>query len=153
MLITKSYQASILVIIGGYLSGQIAGNLNLYVKELRRLYPKAIIPPDYVFPIVWTILYYLYGRFLYFVWVSTFLKRNLIFGLGIAGLVLNYLWTPIFLKNRKLALIIICLQILITIITLYYLKQEIDTHKLKLINGIYLSWLTFALLLNYQVTR
>lgn len=153
MIIKYPYQASVLVIIGGYLSGQLVGDLRAYVKTLRNLYPSAIIPPDYVFPIVWTILYYLYGRFLFFSIIGSFINKKKIIALGLIGLGLNYLWTPLFLKNKKIALIIICLQILITIVTIFLLKKEDNQHHLTLINFVYLCWLSFALLLNFQVTR
>ena len=130
------------VIFLGYYTGISSGDLKQYVDTLRIKYKNAIIPSNFVFPIVWSILYYFYGYFMYKVW-----NEKLLNFLSIFGLILNYLWTFFFLKNRFTSLLIIILQVIVAIITI----SNLTSNFLKLFQLVYLSWLIFALILNYQV--
>ena len=62
--LTKEWQYQLLVITGGYISGILKGNLASLTTLLRSQYPYAWIPPNYIFPKVWTILYFFYGSLL-----------------------------------------------------------------------------------------
>jgi tryptophan-rich sensory protein len=136
------------VILLGYLSGTIAGDLKSFVDQLRLQYPKANIPANFVFPIVWGVLYYLYGYFIYKIWKDE--KGSFVKFFTIFGLFINYLWTIFFFLNRKISLFIIILQIITVFVIVYGLDKKKD-YFLILIQLIYVAWLFFAFTLNWQV--
>lgn len=161
---------SLAIIGGGFLSGMIGGDLRNYTDQLRIRYPFAIIPPNIVFPIVWTTLYYFYGNFLFETWSRANNFSLEVKVLSILGIVLNYAWTITFFKTRTLSLIIILIQIVVAFLTIKSLAPPTSTratiddsdsdsekHKRYLApmliayQVVYLCWLCFAALLNSQV--
>jgi translocator protein len=110
----------------------------------------SITPPNYLFGIVWPILYFLIATSLYFVWVNANVKQKkkivLIFGLN---LFLNALWSIFYfgLQNVFLSFIDI-IFILITIILMIQLSFKINQSSSYLLIP-YLLWVCFATLLNF----
>ena len=108
-----------------------------------------ITPPNYVFPIVWNILFFLIALSLYFAWTSSKKKQKnkiaLIFG---ANLILNALWSFLFFTLQKPLLAFVCLiAIWATILGMIYITYKIDK-KASYILIPYLLWVSFAGVLN-----
>ena len=110
----------------------------------------SITPPNWIFPVVWNILFFLIAVSLYLV-ISNKNKRNnkkalTFFGINLA---LNLLWSVLFfgLRNPPLAffeLILFWISILTLILTSYKVNK---TSAYLLVP--YLLWVTFAGVLNY----
>ncbi len=118
-----------------------------WYQEIR----PSITPPNYVFPIVWNILYLLISisialSYYYSKNKKDKIKISFLFGVN---LLLNILWSYSYfqLHNVKLAFFIILL-ILASIILLLY-----KTHKINKLSSYllipYLLWILFATLLNW----
>lgn len=125
-------------------------NLSWY----QTLIKPSLTPPPIVFPIAWSILYFLiFLSFLFYIRKIKNLKDFFPLSLFFSGLILNFLWTPVFFKihDMKLALAIIVLIILLLIpnIILFYKKDKLS--GILLIP--YLIWLLFAFYLNYQFIK
>ena len=109
-----------------------------------------ITPPNFVFPIAWTILYVLIALSIYFIWIGSKKKDKsriiLIFGIN---LVANSLWSYLFfgLKNPLLAFYDIIL-IWLSIIAMLILSFKISKKAFYLLIP-YLLWVSFAMILNY----
>ena len=107
-----------------------------------------LAPPDWIFPPVWSILYFsmLVALLLYLFKPSQNKKSGYIY--FIAQLILNLLWTPTFfyLQNIVLALIVIILLDIFVILTIK------SFYKVSKISGLilmpYLLWILFATYLN-----
>lgn len=107
-----------------------------------------LAPPDWIFPPVWSILYFsmLVALLLYLFKPSQNKKSGYIY--FIAQLILNLLWTPAFfyLQNIVLALIVIILLDIFVILTIK------SFYKVSKISGLilmpYLLWILFATYLN-----
>jgi len=104
----------------------------------------SITPPNYIFPIVWNILFFLIALSLYFAWTK---KQPLTF--YFVNLILNITWSAIFfgLKLPLLAffeLILLWISIII-LIKLNWKKNRISSYLLIP----YLIWITFAGVLNF----
>ena len=107
-----------------------------------------LAPPDWIFPPVWSILYFsmLVALFLYLFKPAQNKKLGYIY--FIAQLILNFLWTPTFfyLQNIVLALIVIILLDIFVILTIK------SFYKVSKISGLilipYLIWILFATYLN-----
>ena len=110
----------------------------------------SITPPNYVFPIVWTILFFLIALSLYFVWIkSSKLEKQKISWVFAINFILNILWSYFYfsLKNLKLALFDLIL-LWISIAFMIYTTWKIDKKSAYLLIP-YLIWVGFAGILNY----
>lgn len=113
----------------------------------------SITPPNWVFPIVWNILFFLIAISLYLAWTNAKKKDKhklaLVFGIN---LILNIFWSAIFfgLKNPTLAffeLILLWFSILVMVLTTYKINK-LSSHLL----WPYLIWMTFAGILNFLIS-
>ena len=107
-----------------------------------------LAPPDWIFPPVWSILYFsmLVALLLYLFKTAQNKKSGYIY--FIAQLILNFLWTPTFfyLQNIVLALIVIILLDIFVILTIKSFYKVSKISSLILIP--YLIWILFATYLN-----
>jgi tryptophan-rich sensory protein len=106
-------------------------------------------PPDYVFGIVWPILYVLYALISYLQW-NEIESRNIL----ILGILMNLAWVPLFTVNVKIALILLTAMIVVGIKTIFVLNGSDRRNGNKgimrraLLFSPYLLWLCFAWTLN-----
>ena len=111
-----------------------------------------ITPPNYVFPIVWSILYTLMGIAFYKIYMNKkcvgFCIPLIIF---LIQLFFNLIWTTLFFKYRlfKLALLDTGLIIVFTIITIKYFYNISKIAAYLLIP--YICWLSLAFYLNLYI--
>lgn len=110
----------------------------------------SITPPNWVFPIVWNVLFFLIALSLYFAWIRGKEKRKIMIFYGI-NFLLNILWSALFFswKKTKLAffeLILLWLSILYLIIFTYNKDKKAAYLLIP-----YLLWVSFAGILNYLI--
>jgi tryptophan-rich sensory protein len=110
----------------------------------------ALTPPNYLFPIVWNILFTLIAISLYLVWMNSNKKekRKIILVYGI-NFVLNILWSVLYfgLRNPVLAffeLVIFFFSIIAMIFVSYQIKKQAFYLLVP-----YALWVAFASILNY----
>lgn len=117
-------------------------------KEYNKLIKSKMMPPNYIFSIVWTILYLLIGISFYY-GINTNNYYNYI--IPIIGLIINYSYTPVFLKldNLILSFIIVLLTLKFAILTFiqFYYYNIIASYLLIP----YILWLIFASYLSYDI--
>jgi len=110
-----------------------------------------ITPPNWVFLIVWNILFILIALSLYFAWIyAKTTKRNgkIIFAFGI-NFILNILWSFLFFKLRNSVAAFMEIFILwASIIFLIYTASRIKRVAGYLLIP-YLLWVSFAIVLNF----
>lgn len=117
------------------------------------LYKPVLTPPDWVFPVVWTILYLLLGWACYLVWTSGASPERRERALRVYALQLaaNFLWPLLFfawdLRGPALALLVLMLAGAVFCRTLFVHIEE----KAGRLLTPYLIWLCFALYLNLGV--
>jgi len=117
----------------------------------RKIKPK-ITPPSFVFPIVWTILYFLIGVSLYLCWM-TGISRFLVGGVFILNLILNVFWSYLFFYRRKPKLafkeiFVLWLSILLIIVSMWNISRTASLIQIP-----YLLWVSFASYLNYLIQK
>ena len=112
----------------------------------------SITPPNYIFPIVWNILFFLIALSLYFAWINS--KGNLkkkIFIVFAISLILNILWSVLFFSLKQPAIAFIELLILwLSIIAMISVSYKADKKAAYLLIP-YLLWVSFAGVLNYLI--
>lgn len=138
-----------LITIGGVIGSLTKSEISSWYSTLNR---SPVTPPNYIFPIAWTILYGMIGACGWLIWrASIFPKLSIIKTLYVAQLILNWSWTPLFFHYHLTGLsliVLIAMDILVgTIIWLAY--QKMRAVSLLLIP--YLSWILFATYLNFYI--
>lgn len=124
-------------------SGDVTGKYLAFVKP-------PLSPPNWLFGIVWPVLYLLMGLALFFIFCSSAepaVKRNA-YMLFVAQLLLNFLWSIVFFGQSQLwvaAIVLVILDILVFLCISAFWK--IDS-----VAGIclvpYMAWISFATYLN-----
>ena len=112
----------------------------------------AITPPNYIFPIVWNILFFLIALSLYSAWIKAKKKQKkiiaLVFGINFF---LNALWSYLFFGLKKPNYSFFELIILwFSIISMILITKKIDKKSAWLLIP-YLLWVSFAGVLNYLI--
>lgn len=109
----------------------------------------SIAPPNLVFPIVWTLLFYLIAVALYYSWLK--LDRKKVVAYYGINFILNILWSYLFftLKNPIFAFIEIIILWLSILFLIIFNWKKCRTASYFLIP--YLLWVSFAIILNYFI--
>ncbi len=120
-----------------------------------KLIKPSFSPPNWLFGLVWVILYFLMGISAYIVWEKGVKKKNvknslLIFGVQLA---LNILWSILFFGLHSPLYGFICIILLWVAIAVTITKFYRVSKTAGLLQVPYLLWVTFAALLNFFVWR
>jgi translocator protein len=135
----------------GFLSGKLA-NSGYGNRWFSALDLPPIVPPGWVFGLVWTMLYILLGLALAMILNARGSRgRGLAVGLFGVQMLLNLAWTPLFFGAHQvsLALILIVLILIIAIATTFAMAPIRKQAAWLMLP--YLVWLSFASILNYQI--
>ncbi len=145
----KALLISILISVGvGVLSSVITMN---GMENYNDLAKPALVPPNWVFPVVWTILYILMGISAYLVYSSDSPYRSEALRIYALQLAVNFLW-PIIYFNLNMVLLaffwIILLAVLIVLMIISFCKVNKTAAYLQIP---YLLWVLFAGYLNLSI--
>ncbi|HKC69191.1 MAG TPA: TspO/MBR family protein [Bacteroidia bacterium] len=135
----------------GFISGLLS------IAEIRTWFSTLNVPewnpPSYLFGPVWTFLYFTLGVSFWLLWKKdipsqTKSKAQLLF---LIQLFSNFLWSILFFTFHSpfLALVDIALMIVITLFIILYFMRISQAAALLLIP--YISWISFAAVLNYNI--
>jgi translocator protein len=142
----KVFIASLAIVFAVAYIGSIFTDTGEWYQSVK----PAITPPDYVFPVVWTILFYFITLSLYYAITSPKGKyeKQIGFLFGI-NFLFNIFWTFFYFKmhNPVYAFVDIILLI-VSIISLMAFCWKID-RRASVILIPYLLWVCFAAVLNY----
>lgn len=140
-----------LVLLLGTISGTVAGSSsgNPWFAALAK---PQLMPPGWVFPVAWTLLYILLGLSLALVLHARGARgRGLAVGVFLAQLALNYAWSPIFFAAHEVGLAFIVIVLMIILAALAALLFARIRRAAGLLMLPYLAWLFFAAFLNWQI--
>ncbi len=150
----KNYLSLLIWIVALIAIGSVIGSLtkpeiSTWYSTLNR---STLTPPNYVFPVAWTILYGIIGACGCLIWrASSFPKHTAIKTLYVTQLILNWSWTPLFFLYHLTGLslvVLISMDILVcALIWLAYRKMK----AVSLLMIPYLSWILFASYLNFYI--
>ena len=138
-----------LIAIGGVIGSFTKPEISTWYSALNR---STLTPPNYVFPVAWTILYGIIGACGWLIWhKSSSPKLSVIKTLYVAQLILNWSWTTLFFHYHLTGFSLVVLgvmDILVgTLIWLAYWKMR----AVSLLMIPYLSWILFATYLNFYI--
>ncbi|MFJ3007059.1 TspO/MBR family protein [Pseudomonas fluorescens] len=108
-------------------------------------------PPNWAFPVAWTIIYLLLAWAGYR--LSLIPGSQTVLALWAAQIALNTLWTPVFFGAHQVAAAMVILLVLWLVVA----AMVFMTLRLDLITGLilfpYLAWLSVAAALNFSILR
>jgi translocator protein len=138
-----------LIAIGGIIGSLTKPEISTWYSTLNR---STLTPPNYVFPIAWTILYGMIGACGWLIWrPQAFSKLRVIKTLYVVQLILNWSWTPLFFHYHLAGLslvVLLAMDILVgTIIFLTYPKIR----AVSLLMLPYWLWILLATYLNFYI--
>jgi benzodiazapine receptor len=140
----------VFLIVGGI--GSLFTSKNTNTEWYSTIKP-SITPPNWVFPVVWNILFLLITFSLYFAWMNSKNREQkkkvvLIFGINF---ILNILWSVLFfgLKQTQIAFIEVII-FWFSILGMILITRNISKKSSWLLLP-YLLWVAFASVLNYLV--
>lgn len=138
-----------LIGIGGLIGSLTKAEISTWYSTLNL---PSITPPNYVFPVAWTILYAIIGVCGWFIWrEQSFFKIKALKTLYVIQLILNWSWTPLFFHYHLTGVslvVLISMNILVgMIIWLSYGKIR----PVSLLMIPYLLWILFASYLNFYI--
>lgn len=139
------------ILLLGILSARIAnsGYGNPWFDALAK---PSVMPPSWVFPVAWTILYVLLGLSLALILHARGARgRAAALVFFAAQQILNFAWSPVFFAMHRVqvALGIIAAMFVLAFITACLFARIRRAAGLLMIP--YLAWLCFAAFLNYQI--
>ncbi len=132
----------------GLISYFISGDIKAVYADIDKPF---FAPPDWIFPVVWNILFLLMGISCYMIFVSGSPVRKKALTFYGVQLFLNTFWTFIFFKLEMFLFALIwiaAILVLTAIMCMYFYNIKPPAAYLQIP---YLLWLTFALMLNAGV--
>jgi tryptophan-rich sensory protein len=139
------------ILLLGFLSARMApaGSQNRWYMMLAK---PAATPPDWVFPVAWTILYILMGLALAMIIHARGSRlRGLAIGLFVVQLVVNLVWSPLFFGMHQVgAALIVLVAMFVLALATTILFGRIRAQAAWLMVP-YLAWVVFAGILNWQI--
>ena len=140
---------AVLIGVGSLIGSFTKPEINSWYLTLNR---SSLTPPNYVFPIAWTILYGILGYCGWLIWSQKpshiVDKVKKLFG---AQLLLNWSWTPLFFVMHQTGIalgVLVAMDILVVLI-IYLPYPKMKQTALLLVP--YLLWILFATYLNYYL--
>lgn len=134
----------------GFLSGFLSMTSS---SDYEKFIKPTFFPPGWVFPVVWTILYFLMGVAAYRIWMKGKSGEDVHKALFLYGtqLFFNFLWSIIFFRFRLYAIAFLELLLLLVFILLTTFEfHRIDKPSTYLMIP-YIAWVSFAGVLNYVI--
>jgi tryptophan-rich sensory protein len=141
------------IILLGFLAARLSGP-GAESIWYQRLVKPAIMPPGWVFPIAWTILYALMGFALAVVLNARRARgKGVAIGLFVVQLALNLIWSPLFFGAHQVsqAFWVIVAMLVAAIATTFAFGRIRSAAAWLLLP--YLFWLGFASMLNFSIDR
>ena len=127
--------------------GSLFTSTGTWYESVRPL----ITPPNYVFPIVWNILFFLIAIGLYLTWISKKKEKAGVLWLIGINLFFNLLWSVLFFGLRLASLAFVDLVFLWgSIFSIIYFGHEVNK-KISWLFVPYFLWVSFAGILNWMV--
>lgn len=116
----------------------------------RSLNRPAWTPPNWMFPVVWTVLYVMIGYAGWRVWES---GNRWLLTLWFAQLAVNALWSYLFFGRRDMRLAMVDVLVLWSLIAAFIALAWSTQPLAALLFAPYALWVTTAATLNWQMIR
>jgi tryptophan-rich sensory protein len=150
----KNYLSLVMWVVALILTGSVIGSLTK--PEINTLYNilnrSPLTPPNYVFPVAWTILYTIIATCGWIIWCSQwFPALRFIKGLYVIQLILNWSWTALFFRYQLTGFSLIDLVVMDIAVAIIIYLAYVRIRAVSLLMIPYLLWILFATHLNFYI--
>ncbi len=134
----------------GVVSALLTGGFGNFYDKFT---PPPFLPPSWLFPVVWTVLYAVMGFSAYLIYSSDANQSEKTKALKIywAQLAVNFLWSIVFFRFEALWLAVAVILVLLALIVMMIVEFRKISPLAALINIPYLLWVAFATYLTIAV--
>lgn len=138
--------AELVGVVSALLSGGFSDFYDKYIEP-------PLLPPSWLFPVVWTILYAVMGFSAYLIYSSEAdkIKINKALVVYWTQLAVNFLWSIVFFRFEALWLAFVLILLLLALIIAMILSFKKLRPVAGYINIPYLLWVSFATYLNLAI--
>lgn len=138
-----------LIAIGSVIGNATQSDVSAWYPTLQR---SSLTPPDYVFGIVWTILYAMIATSGWLIWnEKSSAELESVKKLYILQLVLNWSWMPLFFRYHLIGTSLLCILSIVALATLIIAKTYKKYTSISVLLVPYLCWLLLASYLNFYI--
>lgn len=110
-----------------------------------------LTPPDYVFPVAWSILYLLMGISIAIIYNTVTKQKKYLMTIFATQLYLNFMWSIIFFYMRSPGWALVNIVVLDVLVILYAAKAYPVNRTASILVWPYILWLMFATYLNLHI--
>lgn len=140
---------TILLLVSSAIGALTKSSIDSWYVALNR---SPLTPPNYMFGIVWSILYVMIAISGWMIWRSEYTpKLKAIKTLYITQLLLNWSWTPLFFGYHLVGTALICLIVITIVVALLIIKSYKNLVTVSTFLTPYFLWLLFATYLNLYI--
>ena len=134
----------------GVISALLSGGFGNFYDKFT---PPPLLPPSWLFPVVWTVLYAVMGFSAYLIYSSDANQSDKTKALKIywAQLAVNFLWSIVFFRFEALCLAVAVILVLLALIVMMIAEFRKISPLAALINIPYLLWVAFATYLTIAI--
>ncbi len=134
----------------GVISALLSGGFGNFYDKFT---PPPLLPPSWLFPVVWTVLYAVMGFSAYLIYSSEANQSDKTKALKIywAQLAVNFLWSIVFFRFEALWPAVIVIIVLLVLIAMMIAAFRKISPMAALINIPYLLWVVFATYLTIAI--
>lgn len=134
----------------GVVSALLSGGFGNFYDKFT---PPPLLPPSWLFPVVWTVLYAVMGFSAYLIYSSEANQSDKTKALKIywAQLAVNFLWSIVFFRFEALWLAVAVILVLLALIVMMIAEFRKISPLAALINIPYLLWVAFATYLTIAI--
>jgi len=138
-----------LIAIGSAIGSLTKPEISTWYSTLNR---SPLTPPNYVFPVAWTILYGMIGACGWLIWrESPSPKLSIIKTLYVTQLILNWSWTPLFFHYHLTGISLVVLGVMDILVGILIFLTYRKMRAVSLLMIPYLFWILFATYLNFYI--
>jgi tryptophan-rich sensory protein len=145
------YQSLIVFLVGVVGIGWVIGATNLPGTWYASLSKPAFNPPDWLFPVVWTVIYVMIALAGWRTWLQE--NNSLALQLWFAQMLLNFSWSPVFFRLHNMGFGLAIILALLATIVGFIVIQSRDNRLAASLFAPYAVWVAFASTLNYSLLR
>ncbi len=136
----------VICLIVGAISGHFQSNA--LIEWYPYLQKSSLTPPDFVFPIAWSIIYLCMGASIGLAWYAPEKEFKPIAKLFVVQLLLNFLWSLLFFTMQSPVAGFLDILVLDAVVIIYIVKSYKTNRASALLFVPYIAWLIFATYLN-----
>ncbi|MCP1198401.1 TspO/MBR family protein [Notoacmeibacter sp. MSK16QG-6] len=141
-----TYAVFLLVTLGG---GLLIGSQTDTGSWYQSLNKPSFTPPNWLFPLAWTILYVLIA----IAGARTFMRAptGAAMTIWVVALILNFAWTPVFFMAHRPSLALIVIGLLLVAIIAFIVVSWVPDRVAALLFAPYAIWVGYATALNATI--